>query len=64
MSLLIDIAGIEQVLRADGWHKIRNYSLDIGAYGFKEGQADDGSDVRHRGAGLGAQAEHHDFFEV
>ncbi len=37
MSLLIDIAGIEQVLRADGLHEIRNYSFDIGAYGFKEG---------------------------
>ena len=36
MSVLIDVADVEQVLLTDGWHVVRDYSFDIDAYQFKE----------------------------
>lgn len=36
MTVMINIADVEQVLLSDGWHQVRNYSFDIDAYRFKE----------------------------
>jgi hypothetical protein len=38
--------------------------VEFGALRHLVLQRHHGADVRHRGAGLEAQAEHHDFFEV
>ena len=37
MSLAIDVKRVEQVLLADGWHRVADRSFDLDAYEFMQG---------------------------